>query len=54
MKFKIGDRVKSGDDKGVIAGELRTDGYYPVKLDKLEYLEGVVHIKPSGLKKLGK
>jgi len=50
VKFQVGDRIKSGKDKGVIAGELRLDGYYPVKLDKHNYLSyGVVHIKPSGL-----
>ncbi len=53
MKFKIGDKVKTKDgNEGAIAGTLRTDGYYPVKLKRLAYLNGVVHIKPETLTKI--
>lgn len=50
IKFQIGDRIKNGTDTGVIVGKLRADGYYPVKLDRLAYLRGVMYIKPSRLK----
>ena len=52
-QLKVGVRILNGKDTGRIAGKLRAAGYYPVKLDRLKYLGyGVVHIKPSGLKKL--
>ena len=55
MNFKVGDKIKdSKGDEGVIAGKLRPDGYYPVRLQRLAHLGGVVHIKPRNLTRLNK
>ena len=53
--MKVGDKVKTTNgDEGTIAGKLRTDGYYPVKLKRLAYLNGIVHIKPQALTRVNK
>ena len=53
MRFRVGDTVKTlTHEEGIITGELRADGYYPVKLKRLAYLIGVVHIKPNCLTKI--
>lgn len=52
-KLKKGDRVKDTQgNKGTVAGELRKDGYYPVRFDKHAYLRGVEQVKLRGLKKI--
>lgn len=56
-KFQIGDKVKyvyddGSFDEGVITGNLRKDGYYPVKFKDYAHLLGSQHVRPSKLKRL--
>ena len=54
-QYRKGDRVRwtysdGSFDDGIITGNKRRDGYYPVRFDDKAYLFGVQHVLPSHLK----
>ena len=52
-QLKRGDRVRCHLREGTITGNIRKDGYYPVRFDDLAYLSpGVQHVLPSHLRLL--